>query len=98
MLRVTIELVPFGNEEDAQKIATMLIANDNTGTIKHGNYAYAYDYSDRPDLPESGVVTRYSRADGAWLLVKKILNDRFSANNDLADRLVRMLEDYEEEY
>jgi len=94
MLRVTIELVPYGIEEDAQRIGTMLIANDGTGSYKFGNYAYAYDYTDRPDDPESGTVTRYSRADGAWKLVKKILNDKYSSNNELADQLVVMLEEY----
>jgi hypothetical protein len=97
MLRVTIELVPYGDEEEAQRIATMLIANDGTGNSKFGNYAYAYNYSDRPGEPESGTVTRYARADGAWKLVKKILNDKFSSNNDVADYLVKTLKDYEEE-
>jgi hypothetical protein len=97
MLRITIELVPSGVDEEAQRIATMLIANDGTGNNKFGNYAYAYNYSDRPGEPESGTVTRYARADGAWKLVKKILNDRFSSNNEVADYLVDRLKDYEEQ-
>lgn len=97
MLRVTIELVPFGVEEEARPIGTMLIANDGTGTPKSGNYAYAYNFTDRPDVPAKGTVKRFDRSMGAWALLKKILNDKFGANDDLADRLVEMLNEYDEE-
>lgn len=97
MLRVTIELVPYGIEEEAQVIGRMLIANDGTGTVKHGNYAYAYNFTDRPDVPAKGTVRRFDRSMGAWALLKKILNDKFGANDDLADTLVEMLNEYEEE-
>lgn len=95
MLRITIELVPYGNEDEASKIATMLIANEGTGDYKVGNYAYAYDYSDRPDDPMFGYVKRYPRIGGAWGLVKKVLNDKYHASaNDTVDRLLERLEYY----
>lgn len=95
MLRVTIELVPNGDEELAQNIATMLIANDNTGTLKTGNYAYVYDYSDRPDDPEIGLVKRFPRNDGAWALISRVLRDRFAANgNEITDELLERLKVY----
>lgn len=95
MLRVTIELVPYGNEDEASKIATMLIANDGTGTYKTGNYAYAYEYSDRPDDPEIGLINRFPRNEGAWALVKKILNNKYHSNgNELTDLLLARLEQY----
>ena len=97
MLRVTIELVPYGIEEEAQVIGRMLIANDGTGNMKYGNYAYAYNFTDRPDVPAKGIVTHFNRSFGAWALLKKILNDKFGANDDLADKLVEMLAEYEEE-
>jgi hypothetical protein len=40
MLRVTIELVPYGKEEDKEKIVSLIIANDGTGTKELGNYKY----------------------------------------------------------
>lgn len=95
MLRVTIELVRFGNEDDVEKIATMLIANEGTGDYKVGNYAYVYNYSDRPDDPEFGYVKRYPRIDGAWGLVKKCLNDKYHASsNDTVEALLERLEQY----
>lgn len=94
MLRVTVELVPFGIEEEASTIGVMLIANDATGTPKHGNYAYAYNYTDRPDVPARGTIKRFDRSLGAWALIKKILNDKFGSNDELADILVDKLDDY----
>ena len=95
MLRITIELVPFGEEAAASKIATMLIANEGTGDYKVGNYAYVYNYVDRPDDPEFGYVKRYPRINGAWGLVKKCLNDKYHASsNDTVERLLERLEQY----
>lgn len=38
MLRVTIELVPHGNETAVRKIGMLEIANDGTGTEQRGSY------------------------------------------------------------
>ncbi|MEL7503151.1 MAG: hypothetical protein AAFN18_11850 [Cyanobacteria bacterium J06554_6] len=37
-LRITIELLPFGNQARARTIGLMEIANDTTGTKEQGNY------------------------------------------------------------
>lgn len=95
MLRITIELVRFGNEDDTSKIATMLIANEGTGDYKTGNYAYVYDYADRPDEPAFGYVRRYPREKGAWALVQKCLADKYHASsNDTVELLLERLEQY----
>ncbi len=38
MIRVTIQLLPFGNEANARHLGTIDIANDGTGTAERGNY------------------------------------------------------------
>jgi hypothetical protein len=38
MIRVTVELLPFGLERGRRTLATMDIANDGTGTQRVGNY------------------------------------------------------------
>lgn len=38
MIRVTIELLPFGGETGRKTLATIDIANDGTGTGSRGNY------------------------------------------------------------
>ena len=37
-LRITIELVPRGNEKKKEKIAILDVENDGTGTETQGNY------------------------------------------------------------
>lgn len=38
MIRVTIELLPFGLERGRKHLGTIDIANDGTGTAERGNY------------------------------------------------------------
>lgn len=38
MIRVTIELLPLGDESRKRHLGTAIIANDGTGTRAHGNY------------------------------------------------------------
>ncbi len=38
MIRVTVELVPIGNEAQKKVIGVMHIANDASGTSSEGNY------------------------------------------------------------
>lgn len=38
MIRVTIELLPFGSEAGRKHLGTIDIANDGTGTAEKGNY------------------------------------------------------------
>jgi hypothetical protein len=91
MLRVTIELVPFGDESRARKIATMLIANDGTGDHRTGNYGYAFQYDDRSNDVATGVIKNFPRASGAWSLVKRILNNNSFQITELTDVLKERL-------
>ena len=38
MIRVTIELIPFGNEARKRVLGTMVLVNDGTGSAQTGNY------------------------------------------------------------
>jgi hypothetical protein len=91
MLRVTIELVPYGVESEARKIATMLIANDGTGDHRTGNYGYAFNYTDRSGDIATGVIKNFPRSNGAWSLVKKILNSKSFQITELTDLLKERL-------
>lgn len=93
MLRVTIELVPFGDESRAREIGTMLIANDGEGTYAKGNYAYVYGYTDRRGVRFStGTVKNFYRNQGAWALIKKILVKGNEEETILTDKLMDRLE------
>ena len=37
-LRITVELLPHGDENRKQKIAVVSMSNDGTGTVEKGNY------------------------------------------------------------
>jgi hypothetical protein len=94
MIRVTIEIVPFGKEDRARKIGTLLLANDGEGTHETGNYAYVYGYTDR-DVPMArGTIKKFPRSQGAWALIKKILNSRSEEDTVLTDLLMERLESY----
>ena len=96
MLRVTVELVPFGDESRAREIGMLLIANDGEGTHESGNYAYVYGYTDR-DVPLArGTVKKFPRSQGAWALVKKILNSKSEQDTILTDKLMERLESYKD--
>ena len=65
MLRVTIEVVPFGDEERARKLATVEIAN-------RGGLAPISDYSIALDGEDVGG-TRHERKRGFWPLVLRAI-------------------------
>jgi hypothetical protein len=93
MLRVTIELVPHGDETRAREIGVMLIANDGEGTHTKGNYAYVYGYTDRRGVRFStGTVKNFYRNQGAWALIKKILMKGNEEETILTDKLMNRLE------
>ena len=69
MLRITLEMVPFGVENAKRTIGTMEIANVG-GTDKFGQYSVSME-SDHV----SGVqrIERFDRRRGAWALVSTAL-------------------------
>lgn len=66
MLRVTIELVPFGDEARAEVVDVIEIVNDGTGTIEVGNYDVVHG-------GQTARVTRHYRTGGALQLVRRAL-------------------------
>lgn len=74
MIRVTVELVPFGRDEWAKRIGTLLIAND--GTLRGedvGNYVFIRD-DDQVGRRE-GSVSGHDRSGSVWDLIGKCLHD-----------------------
>jgi hypothetical protein len=72
MLRVTIEIVPFGIEERAEVLGTIKIANINTTKDNRADYKYVVWDKDIEELI-SGEVKKHQREKGFWCLVHKIL-------------------------
>lgn len=43
MLKITVELWPFGSKENKKEIASFDIGNNGTGTREEGNYDVRYE-------------------------------------------------------
>lgn len=71
MIRVTVELVPFGDETYKKVIGIMNIANDGRGTHALGNYDVRLE--DDRDVERNARVLQFDRASGAWSLVRRAL-------------------------
>lgn len=70
MIRVTVELIPFGREEDASVLSRMLIANTGVGDYITGHYAAITEINNEQVKAE---VTDFRRKDGEWALIHKVL-------------------------
>lgn len=74
MLRITVELVPFGDEKKVRKIGEMVLANIGDGTGRFGEYvgwAAPDTWSGEP--ARFGVLKAYDRAQSVWELVRLML-------------------------
>lgn len=71
MIRVIVELVPFGQESQKKVIGTMKIINDATGSREMGNYKYSIQ-NEAGDTVESGSYKGFPRAMRIWRLIQEI--------------------------
>ena len=71
MIRVTVELVPFGIEESKKTIGIMNIANDGTGDRLTGNYEARLE--DDAGTEATVMVKGHKRGDGVWTLIRRAL-------------------------
>ena len=72
MLRITVELVPFGQEKYAKNIGTMLVTNDGSGDGRFDSYVYVAK-DDRGNQLE-GTIEKHDRSMSVWNLIAKCLN------------------------
>jgi len=87
MLRITIDLIPYGDEKLRRTIGTATIVNDLTGNINDGNYEYTIQ-SDSNCF--SGEINKFKREKGAWSLLKEVL--KHAPIDDLKPQEYRMRE------
>jgi len=99
MLRITLEKVPFGIEEDSKVLHTGTIVNDGSGTVSRGNYAISL--GDRAGkLYKWGTVKDFPRrTDSAWQLLFLALKDIFERREGYGkgakgEEIIKFLSDY----
>jgi hypothetical protein len=73
MLRVTVELVPFGFEERKRILGTIVIANDGTGTHSTGHYDVQQFAVNGRRMKRKRVENHARLKDSVWKLVAKAL-------------------------
>ena len=93
MLRVTIELVPYGMEALAKTISEICIENvsgDKEANI--GNYEVAgYEHKDEKIIELAWILNNFPREDGALELLRQVLASEQSKFEDvkLAEKLLQ---------
>lgn len=93
MIRVTIELLPYGLEANKRNIGTLEIANDGTGTPQRGNYKVRLA---KAGLPKStwrtGAVVGFPRLKlGPYDLLLRCLTSTVGDRNPADDLLLSLL-------
>jgi hypothetical protein len=80
MIRVRVEIVPFGVESDSREVGQMVIANDGTGDNFHANYGFVY--SNTHGEYSEGTVKNFARKNGFWELISECLSDPSKVDNE----------------
>lgn len=72
MIRITIELVPYGYEEGKKEIGKGYIVNDGTGSVEDGNYYAYFNYEGYSTYVSR--VEKFPRTEkNVWELLQKAL-------------------------
>jgi len=75
MIEVKINLVPFGQRNYERQIGFIKLWNDGTGNPETGNYKY--EITNDRGLDIKGELKDFPRKEGAFTLIKEILNSQF---------------------
>jgi len=81
MLKIKLELHPFGDESRKQTLGELDIWNKGTGTVTIGDYGYRIDENESvfaDAIEGEGDIDDWRRDNPGFLLVWKALDDYFS--------------------
>jgi hypothetical protein len=74
MIRITVQLLPHGDESRARTLGVMEIVNDGSGTTDVGNYRGTLHAEYTPQQGRTGRVMNFSRQrQSVWSLVGAFL-------------------------
>ena len=80
MIRVRVDLVPFGNEDEAKEIGQLVLANDGFGNAFTGNYVFVC--ADDSGREYEGSVKDYPRKRGIWELLAECLSNSVDVHDE----------------
>jgi hypothetical protein len=75
-LRITVDLIPQGDESRRRKIGELYIVNDGSGTREIGNYKFkliGLTTGGGIERCHTGAYKKFKRARGYWSLIREIL-------------------------
>ena len=76
MIKITVEVIPFGVEKWKKKVGEMTIANDGTGSGSRGNYKYNMSTKNR--IWRKGRIEDFPRLScSVWNLIYRVLRGVF---------------------
>jgi hypothetical protein len=77
MIKITVELWPFGDETRKKEIASARIWNDGTGNIGHGSYGYELTTESGRTL-RKGFLGEFMRSTfTVWWLIAAVMRKAF---------------------
>lgn len=76
MIRITVELIPFGRKDLKRSIGEIIIINsiDHPKRPEYGNYEVTIKDIGK-DIIKELTITDHKREEGVWVLLKKILEN-----------------------
>ena len=78
MIRVTIELLPFGYEKNKKTLGTAIISNTGTGTLSKGNYKFKLMNKMKSRTWKEGKIYDFPRLSlNVWHLLYRVLKEAF---------------------
>ncbi len=78
LLRITVELIPFGFERNKRTLCTAEICNDGTGTKARGNYRFSLSKQGKlnSNTWKTGSIQGFARKSrNAWHLLHEVLKE-----------------------
>lgn len=77
MIRVAMELFPHGDRSRRSTLATVIIVNDGTGTLRRGNYVWRVAGRNDRTL-KTGVVKNWPRLSKTPIaLLQRVVNEAY---------------------
>ena len=73
MIKITVELFPFGDESSKKTLLKDIIGNDTTEQLEVGNYKYTFSNDKKKIF--NGEVKNHIRAEPIQKLLINVLND-----------------------
>ena len=99
MIKITIELWPFGAESKKKVIGEGKIANDGTGDHWIGNYVYVWRYRNREtgemQLRHAGRVGNFPRSNDVLDLIYDTLDNMIEEEMDMLEEHLEEASDEE---